>query len=395
MAIRNTAASAVLGLLFLSLVTIYLLIPQNNLVTFLCILILIVSLMVAQSRRWRDIAVMALFAALVSLVAASIFGRVRFGGVGAVLVPAVWGLILFGIFSWTQRNLLPVSKDRTILIRNRYSGAVHAAEGPIAPPLIPAIESKLAVIPLYELSERVRVEKVNAKAGHNIDEIELDVHYRVTDARRALGGMPNRSKLQGDVAKDMGQPVSAARVNVEFWEKILGKQMLIETEDAVREVIYQNGLAQNAIEIYGSRLGLAEAVQEQMNERVKRWGVDVTSLEIVRILVNPDIVKGIKKKDGWSDETELKEIEAKREATYIELTGEARAKVEALRVTSLVQALAETGVQLSPEELREIVIDAIRAASESSWESAFGRMNDPVVPPARPATDKQDNGAKK
>jgi regulator of protease activity HflC (stomatin/prohibitin superfamily) len=394
MAIRNTAASAVLGLLFLSLVTIYLLIPQNNLVTFLCILILIVSLIVAQSRRWRDIAVMAMFAALVSLVAASIFGRMRFGGVGAVLVPAVWGLILFGIFNWTQRNLLPVSKDRTILIRNRYSGAVHAAEGPIAPPLIPAIESKLAVIPLYELSEDKRVEKVNTQR-QNVDAIEIHIHYRVTDARLALSGIPNRSQAQNEIAKQMDKRLSEAQLDVTFWEKLLSRQMGIEVEDVVREVIYNNVFAQNPLEVYNKRADVAEIVRERISEGVKRWGVSITSLEFDRIDISADVVKSINKANIRIDSVAQKKSEAEGQAIWIETVGEAQAKAEAQRVMQIVQALKNSEVELSPEQLREIVIDAIRAASESSWEGGFGRWNEPMAPAAKPADDKQDNGAKK
>ena len=63
MAIKNVATSAVLGLLFVSLVAIYLLIPTNNLVLSLSVLIMLVSLIVAQSRGWREIGAMAVFAA--------------------------------------------------------------------------------------------------------------------------------------------------------------------------------------------------------------------------------------------------------------------------------------------------------------------------------------------
>ncbi len=69
------------------------------------------------------------------------------------------------------------------------------------------------------------------------------------------------------------------------------------------------------------------------------------------------------------DETQLKLIEAQREATRIELTGKAQAEVEAVRVMAMVRALQESGVELSPEALREIVVEAIHAATEASFES--------------------------
>src|SRR6266508_2886203 len=236
MAIRKVAASAVLGLLFLSLLVIYLLLPLNRLVLFLAVLIMLVSLIVAQSQRWRDIGVMAVFAALVSVVAAALTGRNVFGSFGSVLVPILWALVLLGLFAWAQRNMLMVPRDRAILVVNRYTGSLHNVDGPIAPPLIPSIERRMAVIPLYELSQDVRVEKVNTKR-FNVDSIHVHIHYRVADATRALRGIPNRSQVQSQIAKGMSMDLRKARQDITFWEKLLGNQMALEVEDIVREVV--------------------------------------------------------------------------------------------------------------------------------------------------------------
>lgn len=391
MAIRKVAASAVLGLLFVSLVAIYLLIPQNNLVTFLCILILLMGLLVAQSQRWRDIAIMTAFAAIVSLVAASLFGRARFGDFGAVIVTLVWAVILFALFTWAQRNVMPVPKDRAILIVNRYSGALHIAEGPIAPPLIPIVESKLAVIPLYELSEDAPIDKVNTKR-QNVDRIDVHIHYRVVDARRALGGIPNRSQAQNEIAKEMGKSLPEARLDTTFWEKLLSRQMKLEVDDIVREVVYDNVFAQNPIEVYMKREDLAEIVRERLSKPVHRWGVAIMNLEFERIDVSVDVIKAINKANIRLDQTEEKRLEAEREAMRIKLLGEAQAESEAIRVTQIVRALKASNVELSADELRDIVIDAIHAAAEINMETALGR---PLLELPPPAADKKDNGAKK
>jgi hypothetical protein len=392
MAVRTAAASAVLGLLFVSLVAIYLLIPQNGLVTFLCVLILIVSLIVAQSRRWRDIGIMAVFAALVSVVAASLLGRARFGDFGAVVLPLIWLGILFAIFSWTQRNLLPVPKDRAILITNRYSGGVQIAEGPIAPPLTPAVEVKLAEIPLYELAEDAIVEKVNTKR-QNVDRIEVQVHYRVAEARRALSGIPNRAHAQAEIAKDMGKDLRAARLDVTFWEKLLSRQMRAEVDDIVREVVYDNPFAQNPIEVYARREDLAEMVRDRLSKAVDRWGVALTGLVFERIDVNPDVMKSINKANIRLDSIEQKKSDAEGEAAWIERTREAQAKADAQRVVEIVRALKADGIDLTPDDIRDIVIDAMRASNEYNIDPMFGR---PLLEgPAKPPTEKKDNGAKK
>src|SRR5918911_2646872 len=104
MGIKNIAASVVLGLLFASLVVIYLVIPQNTLVTFLSVIIMAVSLIIALTGSWRDIGVMAIFAALVSLVAARFVGQARWGTAGGVFIPILWMGILLLVFNWISRN---------------------------------------------------------------------------------------------------------------------------------------------------------------------------------------------------------------------------------------------------------------------------------------------------
>lgn len=366
MAIRNAATSAVLGLLFLSLVVIYLLIPTNGLVLFLAVLIMLVSLIVAQSRGWREIGAMATFSALVSLIAAALLGNALFGAFGRVALPIGWMLVLIGGFQWMQRNMLTVPRDRAILIVNGYSGGVRVADGPIAPPLTPGVELKLAEIPLYNLSAIVQVEKINTSARHNIDRIDAQVQYRVKEPRSVLSGIPNRSQAETEIAKGLGKPLREARLDVAYWEKLLNRQMSAEVEDCVRTIIFKNVVAQNAIEIYNKRDALAELIAERLTEAVQRWGIEVLSLDFEKVDVNPDVVRGINKQSGREDETLLKKIEAERDATRIRLTGEAQAEIEARRVAAMVSALKETGVDMTPELLREIVVDAIHASTDAN-----------------------------
>ena len=374
MAIKTVVSSAVLGLLFVSLVVIYLLIPGNGLVLFLSVLIMLVSLIVGQSRRWRDIAAMAICAALVSIVAAGLLGSTVFGGAGRIVVPALWAVVLLGMFSWTQRNLMRVPPDRRILIGNYYSGGVRTADGPISPPLTPGVEYKLAEIPMYQLHSDVKVEKLNTRGRHNVDAIELHAEYRVKDPQIILSGIPNRSQVEADIAKSMSKPLGEARLDVVYWEKLIHRQMEEEMKDIARTVIFNNTTAQNVIEIYNNRETLAELMHERLADAVRRWGIDLTALEIEKVDFNPDIAKGINKAGVREDETLLEKIKAEREATRIRVTGAAQAEAEAMRVGEMVRALKESGVQLSPEALSEIVVDAIHAAAEATIELNSTRL---------------------
>jgi hypothetical protein len=391
MAIKNVAASLVLGLLFVSLVAIYLVIPRNNLVTFLSVLIMLISLIVALTGREREIAVMGAFAGLVTVVAASFVGRALFGGLGAVLLPVLLAIVVLMIFNWFTSSVLRVQKDRAILIARPYTGTLYQAPSPIGPPIMPYFERKIAEIPLYDLSEDVHVEKVNTKR-FNVDLIDVHIHYRVVDPKRALGGLRNRGQVQSTIAKEIGFDINKARLDVTFWEKLLGYQMKLEVEDIVRDVVYNNPFAQNPLEVYANREDLAGEVQDRLSKLASQWGVEIKELGFDRVDVDFAVIQRINKAGARMDETELKEIEAKREATRIKLTGEAQAQAEAQRVTEMVRALKESGIELSAEDLREIVMDAVRASTEWGMESELMRYA--PVPPA-PGSDKKSNGSKK
>ena len=139
-------------------------------------------------------------------------------------------------------------------------------------------------------------------------------------------------------------------------------------------MIFNNVTAQNAVEIYNNREALAELMLERLAEAVRRWGVEVDALEVEKVDFNPDIAKGINKAGVREDETLLEKIKAEREATRIRLTGAAQAEAEAMRVAEMVRTLKESGVDLSPDTLREIVVDAIHAASEASMELNPNRL---------------------
>ena len=294
MTIKSAAISAMLGLMFLSLLAIFMTNPTNTMILFLCVLIMLVGLIMSQNRGWRDIAILASIAVTVSIVAVALLVRARFGVVGTLIAVLIWSFVLSAVFSWGRRNILTVTKDRAILIRNMYSGLIHVAEGPIAPPLIPMVDTKVAVIPRYELSADVQVEKVNTKR-FNIDAIDVHVHYKVVSPQRALSGIPNRGQAQIKIAQELEKDLAEARLDVTFWEKLLNQQMCMEVADIVREVAYNNVYAQNPVEVYGKRADLISLVHERLQHRVSRWGVDIISLDFERVDVNFDTFKRINK----------------------------------------------------------------------------------------------------
>jgi SPFH domain / Band 7 family len=407
MSVKNIAASIVLGLLFVSLVVIYLVTQPNNnsLVTFLSVIIMAVSLIVVLNGDWREIGVMGVFAALVSVVAARFVGQARFGNIGSVVIPILWLGVLVLVFRWISRNRLVVQGDRAIIMQNMYTGALHIVPPPLSPPPLPQMQRIAAIIPKYELSQDVRVEKINTQSGQDINVVVVHVYYRVSDplavmSFREASGIPNRGRVQKTIAKEMDQELEVARRDVSFWERMLNQQIAVAIDDIVRNVIWiwdsaevskiadvpaatgatieqaTNGAAvaqpsadkppPNAVDAYKQREQLSSEIRARLNEQVANWGVKILKLELERVEIDPERFKVLGRKKALERETEEEQIKATREATRIRLVREAEAQAEAQRVTELVKSLHDAGVDLPDEKLKEIVIDAILSAEE--WE---------------------------
>src|SRR5215218_3461621 len=129
MSIKSTAVSAILSLMFLSLLTIYMVSAPSPLITFLSVLIMLVGLIMAQSSSWRDIGILAAVAVIVSMVAIALLASARLGSVGTVIALVLWGLLLFALFSSARQTFIPLPRDRAILIRNLFTGQVYRADG--------------------------------------------------------------------------------------------------------------------------------------------------------------------------------------------------------------------------------------------------------------------------
>jgi hypothetical protein len=379
MQLKTTAVSSVLTLMFLSLLVIYLNTTGNMLITFLSVLIMLVGLIMAQSSNWRDIGILAAVSVIVSMVAVALVASARLGRVGTVIALVLWALLLLALFSSVRQSFLPLPRDRAILIRNNFTGHVYRADGPIVGPYMPFFEQIIAVMPLYELHEDLKASTLNANARHNVDEIIGRINYRVVDPLAVVQGLPNRTVAQETLAKEMNLSVDDARRNPAFWERLLGKQMLHEAEEISREIVHQNPFAQTILDIYNNRHDVAQAIKERLNPYVSRWGVHASLLEIDSVKFDRDIAKGINKASVRQDETDLRELEARRDAYRIRTVLGAESDVEGERIKAVITALKESGVDITPE----LVIRILSALPDWQMEGDFGltTQNPIQIPP--------------
>jgi hypothetical protein len=385
MQVKDVASTLVLGLLFFSLVAIYLVTSQNILVTGLSILIIALCLIIVRIGDWREIGIVGTLAAIVSVVAANVVGQARFGDVGGVLLAVVWAFVLLGIFAWISGNIQRIPSDRAIISVRTYTGQLVNPSAPLATPMLPFLERKIATIPLYELSSDVTVKNVNTAKQHNISAVNVHVGYKVANREKAplaLAGIPNRGLVQTDIAKELGKDIDDARTDIIFWEKLLDKQMQLEVDDVVRAVVFQT--VEDPAKGYREReqLGLAERIRERLDELVRRWGVEITRLEIDSMDVDRD---RFKTSEG---ETNMEKAKAEREANRIRLVRQAEAAAEADRVRQLVIALKEAKVDVSPALLEDIVISAIQASTDWGLDVRYDPLLDD--PTRRAGSDKKE-----
>jgi regulator of protease activity HflC (stomatin/prohibitin superfamily) len=387
MSIKNAAVSSVLALMFLSLLVIYIISAPSPLITFLSVLIMLVGLIMAQSSSWRDIGILAAVAVIVSMVAIALVASERLGVVGTLIALLLWGLLLFVLFSSARRTIVPLPRDRSILIRNTFTGLVRLADGPIAAPNLPFMEQIIAVIPLYELSADARLERVNTQ-GPNVDSIDVHIRYKVKDSLQAFAGIPNKSQVQLATAKDLGKEVDDARREVIFWETLLNHQIKVESEDILYGVIFGSG--HNPVVVSAQRNEITDTAFDRLQEHVNRWGMQIITLEFQRVDINSEVRRAINKVGSRIDETELREIEAKRDAMRIRYVLGAEAEIEGERIKAIVAALKEAGVNVTPE----LVIQAITATADRQMEGEFSLLTQnpiqlpPTSAPAKPPDKK-------
>ena len=388
MSVKDIAASVVLALLFVSLVAIYLVTSQNSLVTGLSILILAISLVVTIDGGWREVGVIGSVAAIVSAIAVALVGRVLFNTPGVVIFTLLWLGLLFLLFQWVSRNIIRVPQDHEILVVQTYSGARSSVKGPIAPPLFPFLQRKLATIPLYELGAKIGVEKVNTPAGHNIDLINVHVNYRIVDSNKAMKGILNPGVVQRDVAKSMGLSLDEARNQVEFWEQIFANQIKVDVENVVRDVVFNTFY--KAAEAYREREKpeFQKRIYDRLEQQIDNWGAKLIGVDVDHFEVD-----SVRFRDP-EREKRMREREAENEANRIKMVRQAEAEAEAERVKRLVQTLKEANVNLSETIIEDIVISAVQSSSEWGLDNEYNRLL-PGDTPMPKASGKKDDAGKK
>ncbi len=399
MANKSSASTTILALMFFSLLVIYVIVPQNDLVTFLSVVIMAIGLIIGVVGDREEVMMMAGLAAIISLLAAYFWGQSRFGLVGSVLVTVVWGIILFVAAQRASADTVVIPEDHAYMIAPFLSQHIYPLKASASSLVMPFLDRHIATIPTYELTKDTHITEVNLVPIHNVTEVAVLTRYRVVDPSRTLRGIPNRGTLQNDVAKNMAISVGRARLDVAFWEKLLSRQMGEEVEDIVRRVLFKGGedstephekVSLNLEAAYKNRTRIADMVERELQQVVQRWGVKIHEVTIDFIKPDKDVLKGLRGDPLDKDLEKSKktaEMYAVNEAQRVRVLSEA----ESLRMRNLIKAVKEAEPELNPEAIKEIVVNAL--LSEGMEDYYYPNPTPPTLPappaPSSPADAKK------
>ncbi|HEU5089835.1 MAG TPA: hypothetical protein VFT99_20405, partial [Roseiflexaceae bacterium] len=157
---KNAAASAILLLMFASLLVIYVVVPQNDLVTFLSVVIMAIGLIIAVVGDREEVMMMAGLAGIVSLVAAFFWGESLFGRVGSIVATIAWGIILFLSARRASAETVVIPEDHAFMIAPFLSQQAYPLTSSVPLPTLPFLDRHIATIPTYELTRDIEVKNV-------------------------------------------------------------------------------------------------------------------------------------------------------------------------------------------------------------------------------------------
>jgi hypothetical protein len=382
-AIKERANTIALGLLLASLLAIYLATGGSFNVTILGVVLLALGLYIAVDGGWGDLLVLVVFSALVSIVAAYIVSQVRFGTIGAVLIPLLWTILVFLVLRRLLRGIRPVPLDAespAILISRGADRRPYIAPPPV---VVPFLQRIVAIIPRKILIEEFDVEDVNVEPGHNVDRILVHVRYKIVDPVEAY--VHASQTTLDEAARKTGKGLAEARLDVTFWERLFEEHLLkIDIVKAVREVAFEQ--AAGAVVLYRNRVKLAGYVQERLNILVRDWGAEVELVELDSFKVDGERFRNADPDRRRAIELAEATHHATMEATRLRHVLGSEVEAEAQRVRAIIEALRQSNIEITPE----VVIRAIRAASDWTMDGEYSLQSTtaPISIPPPPAPKK-------
>ncbi len=352
---RRVLPNVLLLLLLLFLLPIYQATPTTE-VLALSILLLGAALFLGYTNQPRGLELLASLTAVVSFIGIVFLGRSLGGPNGGYCFLTLWIVALLGSLGLFWRRAVVVERGQVLVINQLPDNRALVWREGFHRPINPIFERQVAALPEYELILEAIFENLNTESLFNIDRIEVVVRYQVADPREVVFCFPNREQAREALAQERPQ-VDTTSEQVAFWTEMMRRQMLMETEQAIRTIIAN---VTGPTDVARKRDAVARQIRERLQASVKRWGIQVLDLRFLDVVVASDRIRAANRDFIIERERQDAERMAQLRAREVSLIGEAHAQATARMVEELVRTLNTQESPLSVEEIERIVITAMQ-----------------------------------
>lgn len=287
------------------------------------------------------------------------------GAVASLFAAGAAGFALFKGMErfWSTMHFIP---SKTIAFV-KSMGVLRKIEGArrIVPPKT-RFGFHLATMPLYTIREKMTFEKVNTSETQSFSRIVLQVECSL-NKEKCLGllSIPNRDQEFEKVAGEMKTPVMHAKRKPDFWCKVVHHLIEWEADNVLRAEIRRDERWSDALEILmrerdadyvldNLRGQLADMLTQHMNEALETYGIEIMRVHILEIEGNDYQTMREERERRIRARNETEELEARLRAIETSLT---------TGVQRLITQFLQSGVAMTPEQVNQIMLDAIERQS--------------------------------
>lgn len=356
--------SLCLLLLFISVIVISFLTTPDIILRIVLFLVFVAGAALMFVRDDAGFAMMGGLMLVMSVGAAILGGLTWIGVTGAIILPLIWISLIFSLWSLVWRTTTYVRNHTILLTRSPYRSHPFIYKGPAEiSPLRRLLlsEQPYAMIPVYELVSHVHVETINTRGLQNIMGITVEIRYRIdaakdTDLPTVIQSFLNQA--QG-LEREFNLRLDQAMLRTDFWERLLDNKLHEACDSLLRSIVYEH--INQAVDASDCRQLLAERLRQTLQERIDGWeiNVEITDLVLPSIKLDPEQIKR-----KFHNKIKENQDTAKMEATKIYLTGIAHAKIQAHAIKKWIIAIQQSGVDLSPQEIEQVVFHALEKLQE-------------------------------
>jgi hypothetical protein len=255
--------------------------------------------------------------------------------------------------------------NELMVISNRLNGGLSIVKGPAWVLPVPGATSPLAHMPCYHQEHELRIEQINTRpqpgplgeVSQNIATMVVELVYQLNpDAAMRAFRIHNQDTIFAAAGQAVGKGRREAMLDKTFWVEVWRLAMADLAERFIRTIVHRSNLT--ALEVSYRRCEIEAAVTARLKVEAAQIGLDLLECNILQ--VEPD-------EAGAALASRETLVRAQGLAEEIALKGEADAMARASMVRQMVEALRDSGGQVSTRMIELIIQGALPHPMLSSY----------------------------